>query len=162
MQVADRLDLLSFLAILWIAVTILVTILGVIESVLYPSEPGPVDGPGVYIGPLGLIILPGLICFWFGSWGLISLAAFGSETHIFGGQLETTRRDTVTFFVSPIAWHIALGVATFQSSAAMLIVLAVLPVAILIGIIVLLWRLFTGGVQSMTMGIIQRGPRKAL
>jgi hypothetical protein len=164
MRMSDRMDLLSVLAIIWIAFAAFMAVLVGIElarGLPHNSDPEPAPfGEPYYIGTpsiLDLALWVLILGIWFGSWGLITLAAIGKGTRIIGGHIVTTPWDTALFLISPIAWHIALGFAAFQSLAAFTLVLAVLPAAILTGVIVLVQRFFTGGLQRMTLGIIHRG-----
>jgi hypothetical protein len=162
MRISDRLDLLSALALLWLAVLVILAIftgVAIAIELIDPSEPEPAPtGEPYYIGPIGIVFLPFVIGIWFGSWGLISLAAVGRETTIRGGHLETTSGDVAVFIIGSLAWNVVLASAAPYER--FWIPLAVLPVSILIGVTTLVWRFFTRGLAGMTLGIIQTRPSK--
>jgi hypothetical protein len=137
MALSDRLKLLSFVTVIWVAFASISLLLLVAEG-----EP-PESADPYYLSLAGVAVFLLFLPSWFGSWGLISVAVLGKGTTLRGWSLRTRAGDVLLFFFGPIVWTFVffIGLAARVASVAIpaLEILVILAVAILIGLVNLLW-----------------------
>ena len=147
-RLSDRFGLLSYVALLWLPVGVLFGVIWLLESVLssepgedYVSTPDEMYAPLIFLFPLVLALLAAFLAAWFGTWGFICLAAFGRDTTTRHWKLDVVgSRDWILFGAgSFICTLIALSLADHPASWPARAALLVMPVAVLLGVVNLLY-----------------------
>jgi len=139
MELSDRLGLLSLVATVWL---ITAALLGAAIAIGIVVSRDPVDyaTPDENLVPIFIWTFLVAVPAWFLSWGLVSVAVFGSYTTLRNGRLRTQTRDVVVLVLGSMGWSavgFSLGYGVF------LFVVALLAVAVVTGFGVLIWRVIS-------------------